>query len=232
MARKKLSKFIKFKTYPNCYIYKNGLRDYNFSDYKPENLIKLSNFNILELCAGYCEYGLEIAIQNLSNINCKVICVDIRSDRLTIGCRKSNELKLTNINYLCKDINDINSVIPNKSVDRILMVHPDPSTNNKKNRLNQIKYLEKYFNILKDDGIFVLITDNSSFYQETLSIIKNYELGVKIILEEDNMEQNLQSKEIFINCVGLDIVKTRFNQEFVKDDNGTKVIILAKIEDK
>jgi tRNA G46 methylase TrmB len=93
------------------------------------------------------------------------------------------------------------------------LVHPDPQVNKMRIRLNQPKFINIYYHLLKPNGVLKLITDNNDFYYEFLNNIGDFIINQNII--------NGEKSE-------FEVLKTRYNVKFINDDNPTKIMILNK----
>jgi tRNA (guanine-N7-)-methyltransferase len=223
MPRKKLLKYLEFKDQKNCFsllpTYSEITKETDKFELKIfpiqiQNILNNGNQNFIELCSGYCEYTVDFAIKNPS-INC--FSIDIREDRLLTGQRKAKEKGLNNCYFISTAIG-LNNIFEKfyNSFENIYLVHPDPEPNNKKKRLNQDKFISLYVKMMKQNGIFTLITDNTEFYNEFCINIQ-MQKGLDIIIETNNLE-SVQ-----------DVIKTRYNEKFITEVNTTKMISFRKI---
>ena len=205
MPRTKQLRYNQFKVDPYCWAFDN-LEETSKASINSliNDTINQYKIVVLELCAGYCEYSLELAKNNPDTL---YIAVDIKQDRLMSGCLMAREANLTNICFLSCDIANL-ALLFGSNIDNILLVHPDPQPKNQRQRLNQLKHFTMYYILLKAKGSISLITDNQDFYQE---FVNNYD---RQIWQEVN--------------IVIEILKTRYNKIFVDCDNLSKVISLEK----
>jgi tRNA (guanine-N7-)-methyltransferase len=210
MPRTKQIKYDKFKTDEHCL-------NFNFGEDNSDPLKVIQNWTegytgiMVELCAGYCEYSLDYAAKN-PNVLC--IAIDIKEDRLMYANRLAVEQDLKNIRFIRTYINNLDKLF-NSNIDTIYLVHPDPQVNKKRIRLNQPKFIDIYYSMLKTNGVLKLITDNNDFYGEFLNNIGDFEITQNIL--------NAEKSE-------FEVLKTRYNIKFISDNNPTKILILNKYE--
>jgi tRNA (guanine-N7-)-methyltransferase len=208
MPRTKQIKYDKFKADGNCL-------NYNYGDDNSNALETIRNWAkdysgiMVELCAGYCEYSLDYAAKN-PGILC--VAIDIKEDRLMYANRLAKEQGLKNIRFIRTYINNLDKLFED-NIDTIYLVHPDPQVNKKRIRLNQPKFINIYYSLLKPNGVLKLITDNNDFYNEFLFNIGDF-----------NINQNILNAELS----EFEVLKTRYNIKFINEDNPTKVLILNK----
>jgi tRNA G46 methylase TrmB len=211
MSRTKQIKYDLFKQDHFCANF-----NYNDDPLKIKNLIVEWSIGydsiMLELCAGYCEYSLDYAIKH-PNVLC--IAIDIKEDRLMFARRYASENNINNIRFLRTDISNLSTLFDN-NVTLIYLVHPDPQVNNIRIRLNQVKYIEQYYNSLVIGGEFYLITDNTIFYNEF------YENASSLELTKDRVQKKIDLFDSF------NIIKTRYNQKFITRSNPTKILKIIK----
>jgi tRNA (guanine-N7-)-methyltransferase len=208
MPRTKQIKYDKFKTDPWCL-------NYDYQD-EVEKSLKVINSWVgqdkvmVELCAGYCEYSLDYAAKN-PDIIC--IAIDIKEDRLMYANRIAKEQGIQNIRFIRTYINNLDKLF-NYNINTIYLVHPDPQVNKKRIRLNQPKFIDIYYSMLKQNGELKLITDNNDFFIEFLNNIGEF----KILSNDLNAEKTND----------FEVLKTRYNIKFINDDNPTKILTLKK----
>jgi tRNA (guanine-N7-)-methyltransferase len=212
MPRTKQIKYDKFKADVNCL-------NYDFGDDNSIALVIIQNWAkdysgiMVELCAGYCEYSLDYSAKNLDTL---CIAIDIKEDRLMYANRLAKEQGLKNIRFIRTYINNLDKLF-DSNIDTIYLVHPDPQVNKKRIRLNQPKFVNIYYSILKPNGVLNLMTDNNDFYNEFLNNIGDFMITQNII--------NGEKSE-------FEVLKTRYNVKFINEDNPTKILILNRTSEK
>lgn len=126
---------------------------------------------VLELGAGKGEYSLMLAAKHPEK---NYVAIDIKGDRLLKGAKEAKEQNLQNLVFLRIQIEHIEMVFGKDEVDEIWITFPDPfpKKTRAKNRMTSKRFLNRYKNVLKKNGIIHLKTDNTQFFDfthETLS---------------------------------------------------------------
>jgi tRNA G46 methylase TrmB len=204
MSRTKLIKYNLFKSHKKCI-------NYDFGEETAPKIELISTLSqdydsvFVELCAGYCEYSLEYAKDNPKTL---CIAVDIKEDRLMYACNLAKESGIDNLIFIRTDIAYLDKILIN-TTDQLYITHPDPQINKKRKRLNQNRYLQVYYNILKQAGELTLITDNQEFYEDF------------ILNSNDLFEPSIEPNQI-------NILPTRYNLKFINENNLTKTYVATK----
>ena len=88
--------------------------------------------------------------------------------------KKASEYELDNFRVMLADANNIEELIPEKSIDVVYLHFSDPWPKKRqhKRRLTYTTFLSKYEKILKDDGCLIFKTDNMEFYDDSLEYFK------------------------------------------------------------
>ena len=178
-TRNKLQKFAEVLSFPNVFenfnakdrilVGKDG-EQVDYSSGWNDFYFKNNNPIILELACGRGEYSLELARRN-PDIN--YIGVDIKGARIWKGAKIALEENLHNICFLRTRIEHISDFFKPEEVDQIWITFPDPFLKKSKSnrRLTSPLFLERYRNILKNNGIIHLKTDSPELYEFTLEVI-------------------------------------------------------------
>lgn len=238
MPRRKQFKYDTYKHTKGCYYYKRYLgkgesrefvEDTNLESL-PIKTEEASKKIMVELCAGYAEYATSYA---RANPNGKSLAIDIKEDRLLTGLLEARKEGVLNLECLACDIYNLGRIM-DRYADIIYLVHPDPQANHEKKRLNQSEFQKTFYNALKPGGRFVLITDNTSFFEEYLEVFKSLDDEQKEA-KEPKIREVFMTKEAenldpeILKNLDLVIVKTRYNKVFVRNGNLTKILVVEKI---
>lgn len=149
------------------------LSDFNLKgNWKDE--FKNDNPIVLELGCGKGEYTLALA-KEFPNIN--VIGVDIKGARLWRGAKTALETGLENVRFLRAQIELLPQVFNTSEISEIWITFPDPQIKYKrqKHRLVNLKFLNMYKALLKEDGLIHLKTDSEFLHGYTLGLLQGLE---------------------------------------------------------
>jgi tRNA (guanine-N7-)-methyltransferase len=154
---------------------------------KSDNLpqIKIKKGTCLEIGVGKGGFINQLASLNPS-IN--YIGIEVQPSVLAVAVKKTNDQKLTNVNYLLGDANYLDQVLPPSKLNKIYINFPDPwpKARHEKRRLTYQKMLLKYHEILAPNGEIILKTDNYGLYSYSLeSFTQN---GYIIITKSDDYQ--------------------------------------------
>lgn len=171
MAKNKLQRFAELRTFSNVHEFLFDERDHNFklkgkwnSDY-----FKNNNPIVLELGCGKGEYSNGLA-EKYPDKN--FIGIDIKGARIWRGSKNAQEKNLNNVCFLRTQIEYIEGCFSKDEVSEIWITFPDPQPNKEKKRLTHLVFLNRYKNVLKNNGIVHLKTDSVELYDFTLDVIK------------------------------------------------------------
>jgi len=133
-------------------------------------VFKNNNPIVLELGCGKGEYTVELA-RRFPNTN--FIGIDIKGARFWRGAKTAVEEGLTNVAFLRTQIELIEFAFEKGEVSEIWITFPDPQIKYKrtKHRLTNTEFLQRYKNILTDDGVVNLKTDSEFMHGYTLGLL-------------------------------------------------------------
>ncbi len=183
-----------------------------------KEIFKNNNPLTLELGCGKGEFTTALAERSNTN---NYIGVDIKGARIYTGATKSIEKGFSHVRFLRTRIDFIESFFDKNEVDEIWITFPDPQPQKPRarKRLTGPMFLNRYKNLLKDDGSIHLKTDNFGFYEFTLETIKNE----NHILEVCTSDLYGENKNEVINEVVYN-TKTHYENLFLKE--GKKICYL------
>lgn len=138
-----------------------------------KNFFKNQNDNMIELGCGKGEYTVGLA-QLFPDRN--FIGVDIKGARIWRGLVTADEKKLKNVAFVRSKINLIEYFFGQNEISEIWITFPDPhpSKIKEKRRLISPQFLNRYYDVLKPDGVIHLKTDNIILFEYTLDVIRDY----------------------------------------------------------
>lgn len=202
MGLKKLVRFAEVATFPNVLQLPKDMPGQWGAFFKNDHPITL------ELACGKGEYSVGLG-RMYPNRN--FIGVDLKGVRIWKGAKIALTEGLQNIAFLRTPIDQIEEYFTKDEVDEIWLPFPDPQlrTSKAKKRLTHPKFLRKYQNILKHNGIIHLKTDSPSLYRFTKWVIEIYELPL-LQDSQDIHATGEVSPELNIKThyEGLDIAKS------------------------
>ena len=145
------------------------------------DIIKKKN-NILDIGSGNGENTIHLA-------NCHpekdIIACDKYYDGNINLCNKLINLKLNNVKIYNDNINKLLDELKFKNYfNEVWILFPDPwpKKRHQKRRLVNSDFLKKIFKILKKNGKFIFSTDNTSYFENVKTILKNNpRIKIKII---------------------------------------------------
>lgn len=148
-----------------------------------ENLYLLDNLNDLKTSKPiYLEIGMGMGdfINESALRNPDIYYIGLEKDETCVArsILKAKENKLANFNVMLVNAGEIEEHIPFKTIDRIYLHFSDPwpKKGHHKRRLTYPTFLEKYKNILKDNGEIIFKTDNKDFFIDSLDYFKQANL--------------------------------------------------------
>ncbi len=206
----KKQKFDDINTFENCFQYTcfNAQNSFALKGKWKQNYFKNNNPIVIELGCGQGEYTIGLA-QQYKNIN--YIGVDMKGNRLWTGANQAIQRNLTNVAFIRTTIDCITHCFDENEVSEIWITFPDPNVEKPRTRkrLTNPIFLNKYQCILIPNGLIHLKTDNLSFYNYTLEVLK--ELECKIHSNTNDLYQhNPTNKE------ELTSIKTYYETLFFK----------------
>lgn len=195
--RNKLAKFAELSKMPfvfQCFSYDDAClidakdERVDFKNQWAEQVFKNKNPITLELACGRGEYSLALAEAYPER---NYIGVDIKGARLWRGGRNAIDRNLENIAFVRCKIEIIKEFFGPKEISEIWITFPDPFHGKESRRLTSKQFLSSYREILKDDAICHLKTDNEALYEYTLESLS--ENKAKILYQDDD----IYSKDLY-----------------------------------
>ncbi len=143
---------------------------------------------VLELGCGRGEYSVGLAERHPEK---NFIGVDIKGNRIWFGAKHALDYNLNNIGFLRTRIDFIEKCFAENEIDEIWITFPDPQPQKprERKRLTGQRFLDRYFQFLKPNGIIHLKTDNEPFYDYSLEIAK-----------ANNMQIIFNTNDLYKNC--------------------------------
>ena len=171
MPKDKLRRFAEYTSFANTFDFAYEMKGKWKLDY-----FKNDNPLVLELGCGKGEYTVALAKQNPHK---NFIGIDLKSNRMWKGAGIALEENLTNVAFMRAIIDKITEFFSADEVDEIWITFPDPypKDRHEKHRLTSPKFLERYKEILKKEGIVNFKTDDDGLFQYTVEILKELKIN-------------------------------------------------------
>jgi tRNA (guanine-N7-)-methyltransferase len=180
VGKNKLMRFAQMETFTN--VIQPDLdevlnKDYPLKGNWNSSFFKNNNPIVLELGCGKGEYTVGLSRKYPEK---NFIGIDIKGARIWRGAKTALEDKLTNVGFLRTRIEHICSFFAPGEVSEIWITFPDPQMKKirAKKRLTSSRFLPRYRQFLKKDGIIHLKTDNSLLYEYSHSLCEYNNLNI------------------------------------------------------
>ena len=210
MGKNKLARWAELETFNNVIqpdmINRLGI-DHPVKGKWKSDIFRNENPLILELACGKGEYTVFLSEKFPEN---NYIGIDIKGARMWRGAKTAHEKKLPNAAFLRTRIEFIRSFFSEDEVDEIWITFPDPhpGRRNSNKRLISPWFLNIYRNLLKNNGIIHLKTDNTELYNYTRSLAVINKL--EVVFASDDLYSEKPPAEI-------PSIKTYYENIFLKE---------------
>ncbi len=169
---------------------------------------------ILELGCGKGEYIVALSAQYPEK---NFIGIDIKGARMWRGAKTTFENNVKNAAFIRTRIDQIEGLFAENEVEGIWITFPDPQPAKERKRLTSPMFLNRYRKFLKPGSIIHLKTDNTDFFNFTLSVIEDQKLELLFHtfdlynsnLQDDVMLTQTHYEKIFLHQ-GIPIKYLRF----------------------
>lgn len=180
MGKKKLYRFEELKNFRN--VFQPGYTEIFSNDFHLKGKWRSVFFNnanpvILELACGKGEYTTGLAELYPGK---NFIGIDIKGARIFVGAKYALDHQLQNVAFLRFPIDWLPRFFGQDEVDEIWVTFPDPylQASRSLKRLTSSKFLSIYTNVLKENGMIHLKTDNQILFDYTLDMVKTNKMPV------------------------------------------------------
>ncbi|MBQ0015810.1 MAG: tRNA (guanosine(46)-N7)-methyltransferase TrmB, partial [Bacteroidales bacterium] len=188
MAHHKLQRFAENLTFSNLFqVSYEMLQEEGFA-LKGKWCEHFGNNNpiVLELGCGKGDYTVALARIHPDR---NYIGVDIKGARLWRGAKTATEEEMGNVAFIRTRIELIEQFFAPDEVSEIWITFPDPQPKKPLKRLTNPRFLDRYRQFLRPDGIMHLKTDSQELYQYTLHEVLEAN-GFPVAYHTDNLYES------------------------------------------
>ena len=173
MPKKKLIHFRENLSFPHLFqpTYSDLIPEFAFRSKWNDQFFGNDHPIVIELGCGKGEYTLGLASGYPEK---NFIGIDWKGARLWRGCKTVSEKKMKNVGFIRTQVGLVEQVFATGEISEIWITFPDPQVKKERIRLTAPIFLAKYRNILSNDGIIHLKTDDPFFYNYTLDVIREH----------------------------------------------------------
>lgn len=153
--KRKKYKFALFANSPLCY---------EIEEWKSQAV------DVIELGAGSALFSVELATRHPKR---RYLAIDVKADRLQKGAQIATERKLKNIQFIRARADQLDQIVPPRTVQSLWLTFPDPFPKNRSasRRMTHPQYISLYKKILSPKGALYLKHDNRQFFEWSLEQI-------------------------------------------------------------
>ena len=172
---------------------------------------------VLELGCGKGEYTIALAQRDPDR---NYIGIDIKGARMWRGAKTATEREMKNVAFVRTLIEFNNSFFGEGEIAEIWITFPDPQlkTRRAKKRLTSPLFLERYAQMLAEDGVINLKTDSQHLFAYTSAVIDHFSLPCEVANDDiygsgyadEVLSVKTAYEQMFLER-GLPITYTRFS---------------------
>ena len=196
MGKNKLKKFAEMETFHN--VFQCGARE--MVEESPvvamrgkwhEEYFHNDNPIVLELGCGRGEYTVGLAAHNP---NKNYIGIDIKGARMWAGAKQAELAGMKNVAFLRTNIEMLTHFFAPNEVAEIWITFPDPQMKKATKRLTSTYFMQRYRQLLQQDGLIHLKTDSPFLYTYTQAMVK--ENGYPLLVDTSDLYNTEQSSGV------------------------------------
>ena len=148
---------------------------------------------VLELGCGRGEYTVGLAAHNP---NKNYIGIDIKGARMWAGAKQAELAGMKNVAFLRTNIEMLTHFFAPNEVAEIWITFPDPQMKKATKRLTSTYFMQRYRQLLQQDGLIHLKTDSPFLYTYTQAMVK--ENGYPLLVDTADLYNTEQSSGVGI----------------------------------
>ncbi len=146
---------------------------------------------VLELGCGRGEYTVGLAAHNP---NKNYIGIDIKGARMWAGAKQAEMAGMKNVAFLRTNIEMLTHFFAPNEVAEIWITFPDPQMKKATKRLTSTYFMQRYRQLLQQDGLIHLKTDSPFLYTYTQAMVK--ENGYPLLVDTADLYNIEQSSGV------------------------------------
>ena len=196
MGKNKLKKFAEMETFHN--VFQCGAREMVEDSLVVamrgkwhEEYFHNDNPIVLELGCGRGEYTVGLAAHNP---NKNYIGIDIKGARMWAGAKQAELAGMKNVAFLRTNIEMLTHFFAPNEVAEIWITFPDPQMKKATKRLTSTYFMQRYRQLLQQDGLIHLKTDSPFLYTYTQAMVK--ENGYPLLVDTSDLYNTEQSSGV------------------------------------
>ncbi len=235
MSIGKLQRFEENRTFPNIFqpTFKEVLSGFRLKGKWNKEYFHNDNPITLELGCGKGEYTVGLGKKYPDR---NFIGIDWKGARLWRGCKTAFEDGMDNVAFIRTETEFIEYFFDIDEVAEIWITFPEPQPQNAKakKRFTSPQFNRRYANILNQEGLIHLKTDNDSFFEYTLNVVK--EDSHRLLFSTDDLYgkspelevaeiQTFYEKMWLSQGLKIKYLEYKLNPQFFFDRNGITTII-------
>lgn len=216
MSKGKLQKFAEMETFSNVFQYPfSVISDVPFpiKGRWREDYFHNDNPIVLELGCGKGEYAVEMARMFPEK---NFIGVDIKGSRMWTGAKQALIDGLKNVAFLRTNIEIIDRFFAPDEVEELWLTFSDPQMKNANKRLTGTLFMNRYRNLLVDNGLIHLKTDSNFLFTYTKLMAEKNHLPIPFITDD-----LYHSKELDAETSKILSIRTYYEQMWI--DRGISI---------
>ena len=156
-----------------------------------EEYFHTDNPIVLELGCGRGEYTVGLAAHNP---NKNYIGIDIKGARMWAGAKQAELAGMKNVAFLRTNIEMLTHFFAPNEVAEIWITFPDPQMKKATKRLTSTYFMQRYRQLLQQDGLIHLKTDSPFLYTYTQAMVK--ENGYPLLVDTADLYNTEQSSGV------------------------------------